>query len=324
MLTWLTTTALAQQTTFAVIGDFGDDDDDTAAVAAMVRQRDPDLIVTVGDNDYSDGAYAGSSKGLELGVGQHYGSFVQAGRFFPTPGDHDWGDTCDNPAGLDDYLAYFDLPSEGSGNERYYDFVRGPVHFFAVHSVEDCEPDGATASSEQARWLRETAAASTAPFKVAYMHHPPWSSGEHRTDGEHMQWPWAEWGFQLVLAGHDHDYERIWFDDVTSVVVGIGGVDLRGFGCPVAGSQVRFDDDYGALFVTATDTLLSAELHTVGGVMVDRFEIGVSGLPTNTDPAVPAEECRACGCGTSPAAPVMLGWLALGLLGATRTRSLSR
>lgn len=321
MIPLLAGVASAQTVRFAAIGDYGDDDENSRAVAALVRSWGPDLIVTVGDNDYTDGEFRGTNTGLERGVGQYYADWIgdYAGAygdgaaenaFFPTPGDHDWGDTCDDPRGLDDYLAYFTLPVSTSGTERYYDVRRGPVHLFALHSVEDCEPDGADAGSVQARWVRETAAASDAPFKIAAFHHPPWSSGDHGTDGEHMQWPWAEWGFQLVLAGHDHDYERIWRDDVTSLVIGLGGVDIRGFDCPVAGSQVRYDDDYGALLVEATGTALEVSFHSVGGVEVDRFTIAPDGTTSNTRPYVPAEACGICGCRS--VAPGGVGpWLVL-------------
>ena len=55
-------------------------------------------------------------------------------------------------------------------------------------------------------------AASTAPWKIVYMHHPPYSSSQHgSTPG--MQWPFENWGASLVLTGHDHTYERILRDD---------------------------------------------------------------------------------------------------------------
>ena len=208
VLSLLLSTAHAEDVRIAVIGDYGDDDDDSREVADLVIGWSPDHIVTVGDNDYSDGAYRGTFEGLELGVGQFYADFIgdyqgehgagsDDNRFWPAPGDHDWGDTCDDPEGLDDYLAYFTLP----GKERYYEVRLGPVHLFSLDSME-CEPDGATADSVQALWLRDAAAASDAPFKVVTSHHPPWSSGEHGTsDGEHMQWPFAEWGIDLVIAG---------------------------------------------------------------------------------------------------------------------------
>lgn len=314
--------AQAQSIRFVGIADYGDDDDDSRAVSKLVKQLDPEFIITAGDNDYSDGAFAGTPEGLELGVGQYYADWIgdykgahgpgaDQNNFYPTPGDHDWGDTCDQPSLLDDYLDYFTLPDENSGNERYYDFRRGPVHFFALHSVEGCEPDGVDASSKQARWVKKTAAASDAPFKVAFFHHPPWSSGYHGNDGEHMQWPWADWGFDLVIAGHDHDYERIWYEDITSLVIGTGGVDLRDFNCGVEGSQVRFADDYGALLVEADEVEMVVSFHTVGGKEVDRFTIPVGGgLPSDTEEDVPAEDCPLCGCETAP-----VSWGLLPLLG---------
>ncbi|MFQ5589707.1 MAG: endo alpha-1,4 polygalactosaminidase [Phycisphaerae bacterium] len=271
---------------FAVIGDYGDDDDDTRAVADLIKGWEPDFIITTGDNDYSDGAFSGTFEGLELGVGQYFHEFIgdyqgSAGqgadenRFFPTPGDHDWGDTCDDPGGLDDYLRYFTLPSENSGNERYYDFRRGPIHFFSIHAIQGCEPDGTGADSLQAQWVREAAAASNATFKVAFLHKPPYSSGDrHVGEGVHMRWPWREWGFDLIISGDDHVYERILRDGVTYIINGLGGVDIHGFlDVPVEGSQVRFAENYGAMRVEASDDRLTAEFITIDNLVIDEFTI---------------------------------------------------
>jgi len=272
---------------FAVIGDYGDDDDDTRAVANMIKSWEPDFIITVGDNDYSDGAYRGTFTGLELGVGQYFHAYIgnyqgmegpgsDVNRFFPIPGDHDWGDTCDDPHGLDDYLAYFTLPSENSGNERYYDYREGDIHFFAVNAVADCEPDGATADSVQAMWVRDTALASDAPFKIAQVHKPPYSSGaRHVGEGVHMRWPWAEWGFDMVISGDDHLYERIERDGVTYIINGLGGVDLHDFlDTPTEGSQVRYASNYGAMRVEVYTGGMVAKFIAIDGTQVDRFTIG--------------------------------------------------
>ncbi len=290
---------------FAVIGDYGDDDDNTRAVSELIASWAPDSILTVGDNDYSDGAYRGTFEGLELAVGQYFHEFIgnyqgdegpgsDENRFFPTPGDHDWGDTCDDPDGLDDYLLYFTLPGENSGNERYYDFRRASVHFFSVHSLDGCEPGGVTADSAQAQWVRQTALASDATFKIAYFHNPPYSSGDrHVGEGVHMRWPWDEWGFDLVLSGDDHVYERIVRDGLTYVVDGLGGVDIHGFvSTPVTGSQRRFAGDYGALRVDVFDDRMVGEFITVEGKVIDEFVIqarGAAGDGTtgSLDPSAP-------------------------------------
>jgi hypothetical protein len=272
--------------TVAAIGDYGDDDDDSRAVADLVKSWNPDFIITVGDNDYSDGVFRGTFEGLELGVGQYFHDFLgnymgdfgpgaSENRFFPTPGDHDWGDTCDDPEGLDEYLRYFTLPDESSGNERYYDFVRGPAHLFSIHSLEGCEPDGVSPTSNQGQWVRRQAEASTATFRIGYFHNPPWSSGDrHIDEGAHMRWAWDELGFDLILSGDDHVYERLERDGVTYLIVGLGGVDIHGFvDTPQAGSVVRFAEDYGALRLEVFADRIEARFLTVGGATVDEFTI---------------------------------------------------
>ena len=134
------------------------------------------------------------------------------------------------------YLSYFTLP----GNERYYDFKRGPVHFFALNSYKDA--DGVSATSKQAMWLKDKLAASTYPWKIVFFHHPPYSSGEHGSNN-YMRWPFEAWGADAVLSGHDHDYERIMRDvnnDGTKIpyfVSGLGGQSRRSFGSTTLGKR---------------------------------------------------------------------------------------
>ncbi len=279
---------------FGVIGDYGDDDDNSKEVADLIKSWNPNFIATVGDNDYSDGAFRGTFDALELSVGQYFQEFIgnyqgllgpgaTENRFFPTPGDHDWGDTCDDPAGLDDYLRYFTLPSDNTNNERYYDYRQGPIHLFSIHSIKDCEPDGTAADSVQGDWVREAAAASDATFKIAYFHNPPYSSGaNHIGDGAHMQWPWADWGFDLVLSGDDHIYERIEREGVIYIVNGLGGVDIHGFvDTPVEGSVVRYADNYGAVRVDAFDDRLEVSFINVDGAVIDTFTINSPDSPND-------------------------------------------
>lgn len=270
----------------AVIGDYGDDDDDTRAVADLIKSWSPDAIVTTGDNDYSDGAFRGTFEGLELGIGQYFHEYIgnymgssgpgaAVNQFFPTPGDHDWGDTCDDPSGLDDYLAYFTLPTDNSNNERYYDFRIGDVHFFSLHSLEGCEPNGVTEDSAQAMWVRQAALASDARIKVAYFHNPPYSSGARHIDGgAHMRWPFDEWGFDLVMSGDDHVYERVERDGVVYIVNGLGGVEQHEFvATPVEGSLFRYAEEFGALRLDVTDAGITGTFFNVDGGMVDTFTI---------------------------------------------------
>jgi hypothetical protein len=58
------------------------------------------------------------------------------------------------------------------------------------------------------------------------------------------------------LAGHDHTYERIVLSDFPYFVNGLGGKSIYTFGSPVPGSQVRYNGDYGAMLVEASDSHL--------------------------------------------------------------------
>jgi hypothetical protein len=180
----------------------------------------------------------------------------------PSLGNHDWHST-----GAQPYLEYFTLP----GNERYYDFSYGPVHFFVLDSDSD-EPDGADSKSIQANWLQSQLSNSKYPWKIVYMHHPPYSSGEHG-DVDRMQWPFAEWGADVVISGHDHTYERISKDGNLYFVNGLGGRSKYAFRDIVDGSQVRYNEDYGAVLIVASEIMMRFQFINRQGMVVDAVEL---------------------------------------------------
>lgn len=251
------------------IGDYGLAGPDELAVANLVHSLAPDVVITGGDNNYDNGAAAT----IDANIGQYYhdfispytGSFGRGGarnRFFPSLGNHDWLTFNAAP-----YKAYFTLP----GNERYYDFVEGPVHYFACDS-DFHEPDGTSADSVQAMWLQGELAASRSPFNVVYFHHSPYSSGPHGPE-DGMQWPFREWGADLVLTGHDHLYERIVRDGFPYVINGLGGAARYTFESQVACSQVRYNADFGALTIDATAERMTLRFMTANGFVADTFTI---------------------------------------------------
>jgi hypothetical protein len=263
-----TATPPPDSVTFAVIGDFGTTSTPSADVGALVNSWDPDLIITTGDNNYPDGA----ASTIDDNIGQHYSEFIYpyAGnysssatenRFFPSLGNHDW-----NTPNAQPYLDYFTLP----GNERYYDFVWGPVHFFAIDSDAN-EPDGISSTSTQAQWLETGLAASTTPWQIVYLHHAPYSSGStHGSTGE-LQWPFEAWGADAVLAGHDHIYERLTVDGIPYFVNGLGGMSIYDFGTPLAESDFRYNGDYGAMLVAANENQITYQFINRAGEVIDTF-----------------------------------------------------
>ncbi|HRJ42821.1 MAG TPA: DNRLRE domain-containing protein, partial [Caldilineaceae bacterium] len=267
---------------FAAIGDFGMGNQAESDVAALVKSWNPGFVITLGDNNYPDGA----ASTIDQHIGKDWAEFIfpyagafgpgaSENRFFPSLGNHDWnsitctGDSCSGP-----YLDYFALP----GNERYYDFVKGPVHFFVIDS-DPREPDGRDAESAQADWLREGLQRSSALWKVVYMHHTIHSSSLHGSQPL-LQWPYQAWGAHAVLTGHDHTYERVMVDGFPYIVNGLGGAGIRTFGAPVAGSVVRYNGDYGAMLVEAETTQLRFRFINRSGATIDDFSIDQASLPT--------------------------------------------
>ena len=255
---------------FAVIGDFGLAGKPEQDVAHLITSWQPDFIITVGDNNYPIGA----QETIDENIGQYYhqyifpytGSYGQGAdinRFFPTLGNHDWISDKAQP-----HYDYFSLP----GNERYYDVVWGPVHLFALDS-DSREPDGVGASSIQASWLKEKLAASTSPWKIVYMHHPPYSSAYHGST-DWMQWPYKEWGATTVISGHDHTYERLIINDFPYFINGLGGYTSRyWFVTTLEGSQIRYREDYGAMLISASEAEITFQFITRNGNVIDTYTI---------------------------------------------------
>jgi hypothetical protein len=259
--------------TFAVIGDFGSDYPSTHGVANLVKRWRPDFILTVGDNNYP----SGSARTIDKNVGQFYHEFIYGykgrygrgspiSRFFPALGNHDWLATNAQP-----YLDYFTLP----GNERYYTFTNGPTQFFCLDSDKQ-EPDGCTIDSVQGHWVKRGLTESMAPWKIVYFHHAPFSSGylhgTYTNECTYMKWPFKEWGASVVLAGHDHIYERVYTNGLVYFVNGLGGDSRDQLHYPlVAGSQRQFSADFGAMHIRATETNIVFRFITQRNNLIDEY-----------------------------------------------------
>lgn len=300
----------SRQIRFAVLGDFGTANQDEEDVAAMIASWDVDFILSTGDNYYRPAGGKGGN-GLDQydnSVGSDYCPYLfdtgrpdsgtldcpadeqskSSNRFFPTIGNHDRHDTAD---GITNYLNYFELPGAGfdnsSGSERYYDFVWGPVHFFALDSdtaLLDMEDMNA-----QKAWLEESLAASTSAWQAVYFHHAAYSSAKHGSDPR-MQWPFAEWGADMVFQGHDHVYERILVEDIPYFVSGYGGRHLYEFVTAVAGSVVRYNNGFGAVLVTATDSDVTFEAWSLPGAAVEQTGVPPALIDCYSLPAL-QDEC---------------------------------
>jgi hypothetical protein len=199
---------------FLAFGDSGGGGSDQHALLEQMFQFPYELMIHTGDIAYDDGTIAQ----FETNVFGVYAELFRNLPFFPAAGNHEYNTSSAAP-----FRSVFALPGEG---EKWYSFDWGRVHFVAL----DTEASYAT----QAAWLEQDLAATTLPWKIIYLHKPPYSSGTHGSDTSlrNALAPIAEkHGVQLILAGHDHDYERmIPQNGVAYVVTGGGGKGTRNVG----------------------------------------------------------------------------------------------
>jgi tartrate-resistant acid phosphatase type 5 len=256
---------------FAAIGDFGSNEDSELWVSQLVERRDPQFVITLGDNNYP----SGERSTIDTNIGQYYSKYIGGymGRyglgspinlFFPCVGNHEWYSS----EGVQPHVDYF---SELPGNRRYFDFQMGLVHFYVVDS-DDHEPDGIDLGSTQAQWLEETLAKpTTACYKIVYFHHPPYSSGIYAWP--RIRWPFAKWGADAIIAGHDHIYERLSVDDIPYFTNGLGGASRFEFRQVDPHSQLRFAGDWGAQFIRATRREITYQFVDIHDNVVDTLTV---------------------------------------------------
>jgi hypothetical protein len=212
-----------------------------AATAELTAGMQPDAVLALGDLQYETGSLHDFRHSYAPTWGQ------LRGRTRPIPGNHEY-----KTAGANGYYTYFRKRQPGAPG--YYAFDLGGWRVYALNS--NCaEIDCAT----EYTWLRDDLAANPRTCSLFTMHHPRFSSGS-----EHGSNPGMATFFRiaqrrdvdLVLAGHDHDYERfrrmradgtVDPDGVMSIVSGTGGKSLYRFGAVQEGSVFREDDDFGVL-----------------------------------------------------------------------------
>ncbi|HEU5321805.1 MAG TPA: metallophosphoesterase, partial [Methylomirabilota bacterium] len=181
------------------------------------------------------------------------------GRTRPAVGNHEYG-----TPGAAGYFDYFGAAAGGPG-KGWYGYDLGAWHVIALNS--NCaQAGGCHAGSEQERWLRADLAAHPAECTLAYMHHPRFSSGNQHGGSPGVEPLWRalhDHGAEMVLAGHDHDYERFAPQTpggaldpkrgVRQFVVGTGGRSLRKFGPPKPNSEARDNTALGVLHLRLRD-----------------------------------------------------------------------
>jgi len=244
-----------------------DSEADSGTAALLAGQEG--TVFTAGDNAYPDGSPEQFTKCYAPTWGH------ELGRTRPAPGNHDHG-----TADLAGYLGYFGESAAPNGT-AWYSYDLGTWHVIVLDATCDAA-GGCSADSAQGKWLAADLAASDATCTLAIWHQPRFSSGQHGND-EAVAPFWEALhaaGADLIVNGHDHDYERFAPQDpdgladpergIRQFVVGTGGAELRPFGAQAANSVLRVagyfgvirlvlhPDAYDWMFLTTTGPVLDA------------------------------------------------------------------
>jgi acid phosphatase type 7 len=228
-------------------------------IAAGLAQDAKAAVLTLGDNTYPIGL-------LDEFTGCYdatWGRFKN--RTYPAPGNHEYK----TPAAVG-YYTYF-ADRAGSGRRGYYSFDLGAWHVVSLNSNLQ-----AAEQERQIAWLKSDLAAHPTRCTLAYWHHPRFSSGGHG-DNASMKDFWQALdaaGADVVLAGHDHDYERFAPQDsngrpddargIREFVVGTGGAGLTPLGWTKPNSEISNNTTHGVLRMTLKDNGYEWDFMPVG------------------------------------------------------------
>ncbi len=265
-----------------------------------------DMWILLGDNAYK----SGTQKQYNKNMFEPYSELVK--RFTPWAviGNHDarrWA-----------FYDIFDFPTQGesggiaSNSEKFYSVDNGNIHLVMLDSeTEDRTPEG-----KMAQWLKKDLQANTKPWVIVVFHTPPYTDGGHKSDNSYdsggrmreMRETFVpifdEFGVDLVLSGHSHDYERskliiqhtdqsntfseknIVQNTDTNYTKPLQKTKNSGTIYLVAGSSARLDRAdlkhpalpfsyqlMGSLIIEVTPTTLHSKFITINGKIADEFII---------------------------------------------------
>jgi calcineurin-like phosphoesterase family protein len=215
-------------------------------------------VLAIGDLAYE----CGGLEAFQRSYGPSWGQVKPITR--PIPGNHEYqrsGGTDCSAAG--DAAGYFDYFGALAGNRSrgYYSFDVGRWHVIALNSECYAIRGGCGEGSPQETWLRADLLGHPARCTLAYWHEPRFTSGGSGGDGSTSAF-WEdlyEAGAEVILAGHDHIYERFARQapngsrdpsGVRQFTVGTGGKSHGGIFAIAPNSRVRNANTFGILKLT--------------------------------------------------------------------------
>jgi len=249
---------------FAVIGDSGRGSKEQHDVAARMNEYrarfDYRFVIMVGDNIYEGAA---SADDYRLKFEEPYRALLDAGvKFYAVLGNHD------------DTNEIFYKPFNMDG-QRYYTFVPPVdpltrwdtrVRFFAL--------DSTYVTREQVQWFDREATQSKAEWKIAFLHHPLYTSGRYGLAARGIRFglesSFVSGGIHAVFSGHEHIYERAELQKGILYFISGGAGSLReGDAAPSPLIARGYDRDYHFMLVEIDDDGLSFQAINRVGTTID-------------------------------------------------------
>jgi hypothetical protein len=238
---------------------------DQQATSDLLVAGAPDLVLPLGDNQYE----CGSLSDFDASYDPSWGREKAITR--PAVGNHEYttstnaSNPCFNmPTGAPGYYSYFGSAASPLDSnckvscKGYYSYDIGSWHMIVLNS--NCSRGvGCALTDPEATWLQQDLAAHSTQCKLAYFHHPRWTSGQE-LDTAAMQ-PLIDLlyaaGTDVILNGHDHDYERFAplsangtvdpRNGMREFVVGTGGRNTTSFIGTHLGSELRDAGSFGVM-----------------------------------------------------------------------------
>ena len=242
---------------FAVLGDFGNGEPGQFQLAEQMAKTHAafpyELVLLVGDNIYGSERPQDLQKKFE----QPYKSLLDRKvKFYASLGNHDSREQrFYKPFNMDGKLYYsFKAPKES-------------VRFFALESTYP-EP-------EQIKWFENELKGSTDEWKIAYFHHPLYSSGKYHGSDIRLRRALEplliKYNVSVAFTGHDHFYERVKPQQgIVYFVIGAGGELRPGNINPSSGLTAKGNDrDYSFLVAEIKGDTLTFQAITARGNVID-------------------------------------------------------
>jgi hypothetical protein len=269
----------------AATGDGASGEPNADAVANMIAGWNPNMFVYLGDV-YDDGTFTEFYNWYGSGA-DRYSQFRAVTN--PVVGNHEYG-----VEGAGGYFDYFDnVP-------HYYSFNAAGWHIINLDSTSQFgQTDPGT---PQYDWLVADLTANTAICTIVNFHHPVYNIGPEG-DATRMNQIWAllaQHGVDVVLTGHDHDYQRwqsldgsgaLASNGITQFVVGTGGHGIQDFVRTDSRVAVGFDTPptaFGALRMELNPSGTAFQFVNTAGATLDSGSIQCSGAAADaTSPSTP-------------------------------------